>query len=92
MSGRLMNYIKLTHRKSWCLQKALITAKVWLKNETRAFAATLKSKKAKKKKKERKKERKVSTFLRTDINGCNKLIGLMEYDTFFNSFLEAIII
>ena len=69
MSGRLMNYIKLTHRESWCLQKALITAKVWLKNETGALAATLKSKKAKKKK------RKASPFLRTDVNGCNKLIG-----------------
>ena len=56
MSGRLMNYIKLTHRKSWCLQKALITAKVWLKNETRAFTATLKSKKAKKKKERKKSE------------------------------------
>ena len=58
MSGRLMNYIKLTHRKSWWLKKALITAKVLLKNETRAFAATLKSKKAKKQKKQKKKERK----------------------------------
>lgn len=51
MSGRLMNYIKLTHRKGWCLQKALITAKVWLKNETKAFVATLKSKKKKRKEK-----------------------------------------
>lgn len=44
MSGRLMSYSKSKSKKSWCLQKALIMAKIRLKKETKAILATLKEK------------------------------------------------